>query len=218
VKRKPLVCANWKLHHLLAQTLTYLSEVKKDTDDVGPIDLVVAPVAPLLYAACEQTKGSRIQVAAQNVFYEKQGAFTGEWSVAHLQELGCMFAIVGHSERRQYFAESDESVAKKVRACFEGGITPIACVGETLEQRKLGEVASVLNRQVDFVISQVAAEEASQLVIAYEPVWHTASSETYSHVVLGLKSRTRFGLFTAVRSRLKTLVNSPNSQTSTARS
>jgi len=184
--RRPLVCANWKLHHLLSQTLDYLKTLK-NSDYPKNIDLVVAPVAPLLWAAADATRGCNIDIAAQNVFFEKQGAFTGEWSVEHVRELGCKFAIVGHSERRQYFGETDEIVAKKVKACFDGAITPIACVGESLGERQLGKVKEVLGRQVEAMLSPLSDTEAATLVIAYEPIWAigtglTASAEAAQEV------------------------------------
>lgn len=184
--RKPLVCANWKLHHFLSQTLDYLKKLKQPRRPEN-IELVVAPVAPLLWAAADSVRGTGIEIAAQNVFFEKQGAFTGEWSVEHVRELGCKFAIVGHSERRQYFGETDEIVAKKVKACFEGGITPMACVGESLDERQNGKVNEVLQRQVDAILSPLSADEAARLVIAYEPIWAigtglTASAEAAQEV------------------------------------
>lgn len=151
--------------------MAYLDELKSEAALAKTIDIVVAPVAPVLFAACEKTRDTPFLIAAQNVFYEKQGAFTGEWSVEHLLELGCGYAIVGHSERRQYFGETDESVAKKVKACLDGGIVPIACVGETLEQRQKGQVADVLNRQTGAAVSLIKDQDATQLVVAYEPVW-----------------------------------------------
>lgn len=180
MKRKPFVCANWKLHHLLAPSLTVLGEMIDGAGGLSAIDLVVAPVTTLLFAACDKVRGTSLQIAAQNVFHEPQGAFTGEWSVAHLRELGCTHAIVGHSERRQYFGDNDESVSKKVKACLEGGVTPIACVGETLEQRKRGEVESLLKTQVDAVVSRISPEQAQRIVIAYEPVWAIGTGLTAS--------------------------------------
>lgn len=184
--RKPFVCANWKLHHLLSQTLDYLNRLKQ-SDYPKNTDLVVAPVAPLLWAAADATRGCNIEIAAQNVFFEKQGAFTGEWSVEHVRELGCKFSIVGHSERRQYFGETDEIVAKKVKACFEGGVTPIACVGESLSERQGNKVKEVLQRQVEAILKLLSASEAMHLVIAYEPIWAigtglTASAEAAQEV------------------------------------
>jgi len=170
MNRKPFVCANWKLHHLLSQTLNYVETVKQ-SELAKQVDLVIAPVAPLLWAATNASLGTALGVAAQNVFHEKQGAFTGEWSVAHLKELGCKYAIVGHSERRQYFAETDESVAKKVKACFDGEITPIACVGESLSERQNGQVKSVLDRQIGAILSPLNDDEAKRVIIAYEPIW-----------------------------------------------
>lgn len=144
------------------------------------IDLVIAPVATVLHAACDLSKGSSLEIAAQNVFYEAHGAFTGEWSAEHLRELGCKYAIVGHSERRHYFAETDEDVAKKVKACFEQAIIPIVCVGETLQERQTNQVETVLSRQVKAAVSQISALKAGELVFAYEPVWAIGTGLTAS--------------------------------------
>lgn len=170
--RKPFVCANWKLNHLLKPTLGVLGEIKDAAHNLGDsVDIVVAPVATVLHAACDLVRSSNIQIAGQNVFHEPQGAFTGEWSAEHLRELGCEYAIVGHSERRQFFGDTDESVAKKVKACLDSSLSPIACVGESLGERQSGKVQEVLSRQVKAAISLISVEHASRLVIAYEPVW-----------------------------------------------
>ncbi len=170
-KRMPFICGNFKLN-------LYLSEVERETRSVASgivnmrgMEVAIAPVATTLFMACQRAQGTSLKVAAQNVFYEAKGAFTGEWSVQHLLELGCSYAIVGHSERRQYFFESDSSVAAKVKACLAGGLAPIACVGETLTEREAGQVNDVLTRQLEAIIVSVTPENLALLVLAYEPVW-----------------------------------------------
>lgn len=174
--RKPFICGNWKLNHNLDETracVQAISDQKWDGVDVG-----IAPVATTLMASCDASKGSALKIGGQNVFHKASGAFTGEWSVAHLKELGCEFAIVGHSERRQYFGETNESVGKKARACFEGGLIPIACVGETLEQRDSGEMQDVLDAQMEAILDHLEEAWIPRLVIAYEPVWAIGTGKT----------------------------------------
>jgi len=176
--RKPFVCGNWKLNHNLAETRSILGEMKNSLAGVQQVEYAIAPVATVLAAACEQVKGSALHIAAQNVFYEKKGAFTGEWSVAHLTELGCDYAIVGHSERRALFNESDEIVARKVKACMEGDLIPIACFGENLQQRESDLVKSVVTAQVKSILGVVDSEAAERLILAYEPIWAIGTGKT----------------------------------------
>lgn len=176
--RRLLICGNWKLHHSLTQTRTLVNGLVTDHGQVSQVDVVVGPVAPMLFAACEEARSSEIKIAAQNVFYERSGAYTGEWSVDHLVELGCSYCIVGHSERRQYFGESSESVAKKAAACTAGRIVPIVCVGETHEQRKRGEVQKVIQSQLAPVFLALSTSIARDFVIAYEPIWAIGTGQT----------------------------------------
>ena len=177
--RTPFICGNWKLNHGLKKTRDTLRSLIRQLPS-GTVDVAIAPVTTTLFAAVEETKESRVRIAAQNVHFADKGAFTGEWSVDHLKELGCTYVIVGHSERRQYFAETDESVAKKVRAALDGGLVPIACVGESLDEREAGRMQEVVSRQVGAVLDAVKASEISTLVIAYEPVWAIGTGKTAS--------------------------------------
>lgn len=158
----PLVVGNWKLN-LLSLEATALIDKLMQYD--SKVQVAVAPVVTLLAMACERTRGSKLQIGAQNVFYASQGAYTGEWSVAHLKELGVSMAIVGHSERRQYFGEDSESVALKAEACLDGGVTPIVCIGESFEQRQAGQTEAVLAEQLAPLLKH------AELVLAYEPIW-----------------------------------------------
>ncbi|MDA0712961.1 MAG: triose-phosphate isomerase, partial [bacterium] len=145
--KNPLVVGNWKLHHNLAETVDFLSRAVVLLKSYTDVKIVIAPVATLLYLATEKTKNSNVSIAAQNVYFKSEGAFTGEWSVLNLTELGCKYVIVGHSERRQYFNETNETVALKVKTCFEGNISPIVCLGESLEIRKTGQTRRFLQEQ-----------------------------------------------------------------------
>jgi len=133
--------------------------------------MLVAPPYTSLVAVVGAAKGSPVAVAAQNMHYEKEGAFTGEVSAAMLKDLGVTHVVLGHSERRQYFAETDEGVARKTKVALDNGITPISCVGETLSEREAGRTMDVVKRQVDTILNALTAEEARRIVIAYEPVW-----------------------------------------------
>jgi triosephosphate isomerase (TIM) len=137
----------------------------------GCVELAVAPVATTLFAACEEAKGSQLIIAAQNVSWAEKGAFTGEWSTAHLKELGVTHAICGHSERRAMFGDDNTTVPKRVRACLDANLVPIACVGETLAQRENGKMVSVVTHETEAILEVVKPEEIELLVIAYEPVW-----------------------------------------------
>lgn len=164
----PLIVGNWKLNYLKLKMLEVLKELLSRIDDFHQIDIAVAPVVTLLDAACQFTQGTKLQIAAQNVFYKASGAFTGEWSVEHLTELGVSMAIIGHSERRQYFGETSISVAQKAKACLEGSMVPIICVGESLSERESGKAREIIEKQLEPVLQVTAPEK---LVIAYEPIW-----------------------------------------------
>ena len=170
MKSKRYVIGNWKLNHLKDETLRMIQAISEKISITpicqrGEITLAVAPVATLLGVACEAAEGSFLKIAAQNVFHELHGAYTGEWSVAHLAELGVSMVIVGHSERRQYFGETSEGVALKAKACVAGGVTPVVCVGEILAEREAGKTFEVLARQLEPV------KDWSHCILAYEPVW-----------------------------------------------
>ncbi len=159
----------------------------------GETTLAIAPVATLLGVACETAKSSGLQIAAQNVFHESHGAYTGEWSVAHLAELGVSMAIVGHSERRQYFGETSESVALKAKACVAGGVTPVVCIGESLEQRQAGQTFNILESQL------APMKDWEGCVLAYEPIWAigtglNASSEQVAEIHAWLRMKLGAGV------------------------
>jgi triosephosphate isomerase len=147
-----------------------VEEIKKGVPG-APGETLVAPPYTSLVAVVAAAKGSPVAVAAQNMHFEKEGAFTGEVSAGMLKDIGATHAILGHSERRQYFAETDEGVAKKTKVALDGGLLPISCVGETLAEREAGRTMAVVGGQVDAILNAVTADEAKKVVIAYEPVW-----------------------------------------------
>ncbi len=168
--RKPFVAGNWKLHKTPAEAEQLINELKPLVAD-AKCEIAVAPTFPGLDRAARALAGSQIALAAQNVYWEAQGAFTGEVSTAMLKDLGVSHVIVGHSERRQYFGETDETVNKRAKAVLAAGMTPIVCVGETLAEREGNQTAAVVERQVRGGLEGIPAGQAATLVIAYEPVW-----------------------------------------------
>ena len=171
MSRKKLIAANWKMYKDPAQTKEFFRDflplvTKHDRDEI-----VVCPPYIDLHAAIESAKDSLVAVGAQNVYWKTEGAFTGEISPTMLVAVGCTHVIIGHSERRQYFAETDDTVNLKLKAALEHGLTPIVCVGEVLEEREAGLTEDVLRRQCMRAFSTLSAKKAAKLVVAYEPVW-----------------------------------------------
>jgi triosephosphate isomerase len=167
-----LIAGNWKMYKGPAETAEFCIELKRRLDDLEGVDVAICPPFTSLAVAVQILAGTEIAVAAQNVHWEPEGAFTGEVSAPMLRELGVYGAIVGHSERRQYFGETDETVAKRAKAALEAGLSVIACVGETETEREAGETEDVLRRQVSVL------EGEDNLVVAYEPVWAIGTGKT----------------------------------------
>ncbi len=176
--RTPVVAANWKMHKTVAQTTAFLDGFLGGIEGLGRVELFVCPPFPSLSAAVEGCRHSPVRVGAQNMHAQSQGAFTGEVSAPMLVELGVDGVILGHSERRALFAESDEALAEKVPAALESGLTPILCVGETEAERDAGETEEVLSRQTSADLAAVADQTLTELVIAYEPVWAIGTGRT----------------------------------------
>jgi triosephosphate isomerase len=170
-ERTPLVAGNWKLHKTRIETSEFLERFLPRASDLVGVDPVVCPPFPALATAAELCADSPVRVAAQNMHQEAAGAFTGEVSAAMLVEAGAWGVILGHSERRQLFGETDEALAAKVPAALEAGLVPILCVGETEAQRDAGETEDVLRRQVEADLATVQSGRLSDVVIAYEPIW-----------------------------------------------
>ncbi|MBN1264084.1 MAG: triose-phosphate isomerase [Anaerolineales bacterium] len=168
--RTPLAAGNWKMYKTVAETSALLEELKQGLDSISGVEKLVCPPFTALETAFRMLKGSSIHVGAQNVFWEENGAFTGEIAPVMLKEL-CTFVIIGHSERRIYFGETDETVNRRVKAALAAGLRPIVCVGETLEQNEAGQTDTVVRTQVVNGLAGLSLEQAKGLVIAYEPVW-----------------------------------------------
>lgn len=175
--RYPFIAGNWKMYKTTSEARLFAEEFKRIYE---PSDVRVAIFAPFTQLAvlAEEFKGSGIGLGAQNVHYEKEGAFTGEISIPMLQEIGVQYCIVGHSERRQYFNETDETVNRKTKALLEAGITPIICVGENLFQREHNYQDKLVAEQVANALEGIPAEDAAKVVIAYEPIWAIGTGRT----------------------------------------
>ncbi len=168
--RRKLIAGNWKMHKNVAEAVALVEELKSAVAG-APADALVAPPFTALAAVVGAARGSTVAVAAQNMHFEKEGAFTGEVSAAMLRDIGITHVILGHSERRQYFGETDEGVAKKTKVALASGLTPISCVGETFAEREAGRTMEVVGRELDAILDAVTADEAKRVVLAYEPVW-----------------------------------------------
>lgn len=178
--RQPVIAANWKLHNNRAEAEDFLNEFREKVKYVSGVEIILGPTFTTLDPVIEGTKGTGINVAAQNVYFEQEGAFTGEIAPNMLSELGCDYVIVGHSERRHIFGESDGDINKKVNAVFENDMTPILCIGETEEERKNGETQSVLKRQLESGLDGLESSQVANMIIAYEPVWAIGTGESAS--------------------------------------
>ena len=176
--RRPVIAGNWKMYKTQAETRAFFEAFKIFVAGSTHCDIVVAPPYTALTAAVDGARGSVISIAAQDVFWEREGAFTGEVSTRMLVEAGCRGVIIGHSERRQYFGETDETVNKKVKAALEAGLAPIVCVGETLTQREAGETNAVLERQFSGGLAALTGADFSRIILAYEPVWAIGTGRT----------------------------------------
>jgi triosephosphate isomerase (TIM) len=176
--RRRVIAGNWKMYKTQSQTREFFASFVPLVKDVTHCDIVVAPPFTAIRAAVEAARGTSIAVAGQNLHWEKEGAFTGEISAGMLLEAGCTHVIIGHSERRQFFGETDSKVAEKSKAAVLGGLIPIICVGESLEEREHGHTEEVLSRQFIGGPGSLTPEEFSRILIAYEPVWAIGTGRT----------------------------------------
>ena len=170
MNRTPIIAGNWKMFKTAAEAVSFVSEVKGKAEVAGVQSVICAPFTALP-ALVEAVKGTQIKIGAQNLHFEDNGAYTGEISGGMLADLGVNFVIIGHSERRAYFAETDETVGKKVHAAFRHCLIPIVCVGEKLEEREAGRTKDICRVQTEAAFRGLAAAEAAQVVVAYEPIW-----------------------------------------------
>ena len=169
--RRPLVAGNWKMFKTIQETVAHVAELRRALRDVHQVDIVVAPPFTALYAAADKARDTEIAVAAQNLHWEREGAFTGEISATMIRDTGAEYVIIGHSERRALFGETNATVNKKIAAALAARLCPIVCVGETLQQRDANQTLAVLDEQLRAGLEGFTAEQLNETVIAYEPVW-----------------------------------------------
>lgn len=178
--RRLLVAGNWKMHGSRDMAAALIGDVARATDNLAAADVVVCPPFPYLPLARKLLTGSPVELGAQNLSEHQQGAYTGEVSAPMLVEFGCRYVIVGHSERRTLYGETDASVARKFAAAQRNGLTPILCVGETLDERESGDTATVIIRQVQSALDVAGVDSFANAVVAYEPVWAIGTGRTAS--------------------------------------
>jgi len=178
--RKPVIAGNWKLFKTIPEAVAMLGELKPLVAVNTTVEIVVAPVFTALSKAADTLAGSNINLSAQDCYWESEGAFTGEVSPRMLKDAGCSHVIIGHSERRQYFGETDTTVNSKVKAALAGGLVAIVCVGETLAEREDGTTFKVIERQVAGALEGLAADALARVIVAYEPVWAIGTGKTAS--------------------------------------
>ena len=169
--RTPFIAANWKMFKTVHEAVVFVKEFRSMVKDIDDVEIVVAPPFTAVHAVAEAARNTPIGVSGQNLHWEREGAFTGEVSGAMLREAGADYVIIGHSERRRLFGETDETVNRKVVAAFANKLTPIVCIGETLEEREANQTTDVLDRQIKNGLDAMTGDQVSALVIAYEPVW-----------------------------------------------
>ena len=169
--RTPAIAANWKMFKTTHETLAYVRELGALAKTVSGVEIIVAPPFTSIATAAEAARNSAVGIAAQNLYFEKEGAFTGEISATMVKDAGAGYVIIGHSERRRIFGETDATVNRKVRAALGADLVPIVCVGETLEERESGQMPAVLDRQVKDGLDGLTGDQVAALIIAYEPVW-----------------------------------------------
>lgn len=169
--RRPFIAGNFKMFKTVHETVSYVGELRALVKDITGADIVIAPALLAVHAAAAEARDSNIAIAAQNVHAEREGAFTGEVSAVMLREAGARYVIIGHSERRTLFGETDASVNRKMHAVLTAGLTPIVCIGETLDQRDRNETLAVLDRQIKDGLDGVTGAQLAEMVVAYEPVW-----------------------------------------------
>ena len=169
--RIPFIAANWKMYKTVHEAVVFVKEFRSMVKDVEDVEIVVAPPFTALHAVAEAARNSNVGVSGQDIYWEREGAFTGEVSAAMLKEAGAEYTIIGHSERRRLFHDTDETVNRKLAAALSAKLTPIVCIGETLEERESNQTMAVLDRQIKAGLDGLSGEQVAALVLAYEPVW-----------------------------------------------
>ena len=207
--RTPFIAGNWKMYKTVAETVNFVKELRGLVRDVEGVEIVLAPPFTAVHAAAEAARNSNVAIAAQDMHWEGEGAFTGAVSASMIREAGAEYVIIGHSERRTLFGETDRTVNRKVIAALAAELMPIMCVGETLEQREANETFAVLDRQVREGLDALRPDQVGQLIVAYEPVWAigtgrtaTAAQAEEAHGHIRRRLQERFGTAAAGTCRL----------------
>jgi len=204
--RIPFIAGNWKMFKTVSEAVVFVKELRSLVKDITDVEVVVGPPFTAVHAVAEAARNTNIGVAAQDLYWEKEGAFTGEVSATMIKEAGAEYVIIGHSERRRLFGETDAIVNRKVTAAIAGGLTPIACIGEMLEERERDETLAVLDRQLKDGLEGLTGEQLAEIVVAYEPVWAigtgrnaTAAQAGEAHAHIRKRLRQWFGADAAER-------------------
>jgi triosephosphate isomerase len=207
--RIPVFAANWKMHKTLAETLAYVREFGALAKNLTNAEIVLAPPFTAIASAAEAVTRTRLAIAAQDLYFEREGAFTGEVSATMIKDAGATHVIIGHSERRRLFGETDASVNRKLRAALTAGLTAIVCIGETLDERETGATLAILDRQIRAGLDGLSGDELAALIVAYEPVWAigtgrnaTAAEAGEAHAHIRARLRQWFGGAPADRCRI----------------
>lgn len=193
MSRKPIIAGNWKMNKTLSEAQAFVEAVKNNLPSSDNVESVIGAPALFLAPMAYLRQGSELKLAAENSYFENAGAFTGENSPAAIVDLGVEYIIIGHSERREYFHETDEDINKKAKAIFAAGATPILCCGETLETFEAGKTAEWVSGQIEAGLAGLSAEQVSNLVIAYEPIWaigtgKTATNEQANETIMAIRA------------------------------
>jgi triosephosphate isomerase len=204
--RIPFIAGNWKMHKTVQEAVVFVKELRRLVKDVTDVEIVVASPFTALHAVAEAARNSNIGVAAQDLYWEREGAFTGEVSPAMIKEAGAEYVIVGHSERRRLFGEIDQIVNRKAMAALAADLTPIVCIGETLDERERQQTFAILDRQIKEGLKALTPAQVSDLIVAYEPVWAigtgrnaTAAQAEEAHAHIRARLREWFGAEAADR-------------------
>ena len=198
--RTPIIAGNWKMFKTVHDGVVFAKELRALVRDIHDVSIVIAPPFTAIHAVAEALRNSNVDVAAQDVYWEREGAFTGEVSAPMIKEAGAEYVVIGHSERRRLFGETDGDVKRKITASLDAALTPIVCVGETLEERERDETLAVLDRQIADGLDGLAPAQVADLVVAYEPVWAigtgrnaTAAQAEAAHLHIRTRLGERFG-------------------------
>jgi triosephosphate isomerase len=176
--KKPLIAGNWKMNKTLEEAVTFVSELRNRLKDVTDRDILLVPPYIALQSISEIIKGTNLLLGAQNLFWENEGAYTGEISPGMIKSVGCSHIIIGHSERRQYFGETNDTVNLKVKAALKNGLLPLVCIGESLEEREANKTFNVIDVQIREGLKDFSSDEIQKIIIAYEPVWAIGTGKT----------------------------------------